>query len=104
VSCVPQALSPDRPGAVSPQGRWLLNGSLLVDLGEAFGGQRERAVTEVASESTVTTPVWLGPDRVLFATADSLVQLWPDRLRAGDPDAVEQIPLSGGSLSVVQPA
>jgi hypothetical protein len=104
VSCVPQSLSPDLPGALSPQGRWLLNGSLLVDLSRAFGGAEDQAVTEVDGASpTVTTPVWLGPDRVLFATADSLVQLWPDKLREGDPDAVEQIPLYGSSPSVVQP-
>lgn len=104
-ACVPQPLSPDQPGAVSPQGQWLLNGSLLVNLGEAFGGAPDRAVTEVAGgPQPLTTPVWLGPDRVLFATADSLVQLWPDRLRQGDPGAVEQIPLYGNSPSIVQPA
>jgi hypothetical protein len=104
VSCVPEALSADAPGAVSPQGKWLLNGLMLVDLVEAFGGREDQAVTDVAgAPSTVTMPVWLGPDRVLFAAGDSLVQVWPERLRTGAADAVEQFPLYGASSQVVQP-
>ncbi|HEY8473095.1 MAG TPA: hypothetical protein VIL37_10745 [Natronosporangium sp.] len=104
VSCVPEQLSPDAPGAVSPRGDWLLNGSLLVDLQKAFSGARDEAVTEVADAApAVTTPVWLGPDRVLFRTEDSLVQLWPGRLRDGAPDAVEQIPLYASPPWIVQP-
>jgi hypothetical protein len=109
ISCVPQELSADAPAAVSPQGQWLLTGagepgSLLVDLADAFGGREDQAVTAVADvPSTVTAPVWLGPDRVLFATADSLVQLWPDRLRAGAANAVEEVPLYGTAALVVHP-
>jgi hypothetical protein len=110
-SCVTtQELPADGPAAVSPNGQWLLTGgtapagSMLVDLPTAFGGQPDQAVTALAEAPvTSTAPVWLGPDRVVFATADSLVQLWPDRLRAGADDAVEQIPLHGATALVITP-
>jgi hypothetical protein len=111
-SCVTtQELPPDAPAAVSPDGQWLFSGgsqpagSLLVDLDIAFDGQPDQAVTAwaEASPAAVAVPVWLGPDRVLFATGDGLVQLWPDRLRAGDDGAVERIPVAGGAPLVVDP-
>jgi hypothetical protein len=109
-SCVTtQQLPADAPAAVSPNGQWLLSGStepagsVLVDLGVAFAGQPDQAVATLAETPAVAAPVWLGPDRVLFATAGSIVQLWPDRLRAGADDAVEQIPLDAGDALVVNP-
>jgi hypothetical protein len=108
VRCVPETLPADGPAAISPEGRWLVTGSvadaLLVDLAEAFGAWPERAVVPVAGvPGPATTPIWLELDRVLFTTSDSLVQVWPDRARAGGPDAVDEIPLRGTQLLVVQP-
>lgn len=109
VSCVSETLPPVGPAAVSPQGRWLLTSapgdSLLVDLVDAFDPQKKQAaITGLEGPAGMAaTPVWLGPDRVVFATANSLVQLWPDRLRAHAADAVQEIPLLGVAPVLVQP-
>jgi hypothetical protein len=109
VSCVTQELPAEAPAAVSPQGQWLLasapQDAVLVDLTDVFDPQKKAAavtaLTEVAGPAA--TPVWLGADRVVFATDDSLIQLWPDRLRAGEADAVQQLPLLGVAPILVQP-
>jgi hypothetical protein len=109
VSCVTQELPADAQAAVSPQGRWLLTSApgdaVLVDLADVFDPQRKAAavtaLTDVAGPAAA--PVWLGADRVVFATDDSLIQLWPDRLRAGAADAVQQVPLLGVAPVLVQP-
>jgi hypothetical protein len=109
VSCVSEELPAEAPAAVSPQGRWLLASApedpVLVDLTDVFDPQRKAAAVTALTEvgGPAATPVWLGADRVVFATDDSLIQLWPDRLRAGAADAVQQVPLLGVSPVLVQP-
>jgi hypothetical protein len=97
--CVATSLTPDRPAALSPDGRWLLavgdGATVLVDLTAPAAGA-ERLVEE--APAPVATPVWLAADRVAFvAVGSTLVQLWPDGPR------VELYPLAGDPPVLVQP-
>lgn len=115
LGCPAGGLAVDAPAALSPDGRWLLTAgsggdpeadrsAVVVDLAAAFGADPAAAVVEVPDVPAPTgQPVWAAADQALFPTADRLVRVWPERLRAGEPDAVELVALSGAPPLLVRP-
>lgn len=107
--CLPTELSGTGPGAVSPDGRWLVAGAtagvVLVDLAALVEERPEPdAVTVLTGEVAPTgVPVWLTAEQVVLPADGELVRVWPLRVAAADPAGVERFPLTGPPPVVIRP-
>lgn len=100
--CLSLSLEPAAPAVISPDRRLLLattdTGQLaLVQLEQLFDLAVDPVLPLPDAPAPDTPPVWLGSDRVLWTASDQLVVLWPHRLVAGLPTALETVPLTGSA-------
>ncbi len=121
----PDSLPDLGPGTLSPTGRWLVAAAtparrgliagstvVVVDVPAVFGDRAPPAGTArmdpVAVVPLAGAPasrhhlVWSAPDEAVLATAGSLVWLAPQRVLAGEPEAIDEVPL-GGSAPLLVP-
>jgi hypothetical protein len=89
-------LSPGSAGWPSPDGRWLIaegtvEASVLIDVGNAFHSQR---IARDAGPGPYGVGVWVDRLTLVYAgEGQRLVRVRTDRLAAGEPDGVEEIPV-----------